>query len=185
MSVLCLLACHYCIPKFTCWECLPVCGRWNQPCYWGRRSCEHWMQGGCVSVWRFDMGSLDCRCMSLTISFCPPLVFIHLDEFSRIYHYGLQVKPDKVCSQIGLCIFNGTKHVRWGSSCIIIVKWLLNFNISGSPLRKATLLTLAISISHIENTSSTNFPVKYLPSYAVTIWTFVQLTLKKPWCMES
>lgn len=31
----------------------------------------------------------------------------------RIYFiHGLQVEPNKVCSQLGLCIFNGEKSVR-------------------------------------------------------------------------
>lgn len=41
-------------------------------------------------------------------------VYINVSHFrfNELFRHGLQVQPDKVCAQLGLCIFNGNQSVR-------------------------------------------------------------------------
>ncbi|KAH7571251.1 hypothetical protein JRO89_XS04G0009500 [Xanthoceras sorbifolium] len=37
----------------------------------------------------------------------------------RLFYNGLQVQPDRVCSQIGLCMFNGAQYVSTGIETVV------------------------------------------------------------------
>lgn len=39
-------------------------------------------------------------------------IFICISLVYKLIIYIVQVQPGKACSQVGLCMFNGTKHVR-------------------------------------------------------------------------
>lgn len=65
------------------------------------------------------MGSLSIWGAFICLTFlCYNIFYISMYEpgsrFKGLFYNGIQVLPDRVCSQIGVCIFNGAQYVRLG-----------------------------------------------------------------------
>lgn len=67
------------------------------------------MQRDCFSVWKYDMGSASIWGLFPFLRFLwfILLTCVKIYGSNKFFFNGLQVKPDEVCSQVGLCFFNG------------------------------------------------------------------------------